>query len=329
MIYKCRNCAGNVVYSPETKKMYCPYCDSEDSQEIDTSSSGDMTICPSCGGVVPLTEHTAATQCPYCNNYIIFEERVSGEYFPKMLVPFKLGKENCKKAIRDKFCKKVFAPTDFLSEVRLNSMQGTYVPFWFYDYDVNAEYQAEATKVRKWTTGDMHYTETSYYSVRRNADIHFRDIPVDASIEMPNEVMDLLEPFDYKQNVEFDPKYLSGFYAEKYNLSAEDMEDRARKKMQDDTAKLMMNQVTGYSSVRPLKNDVNVSREEQQYGMLPVWKYLYNYKGQTYPFYVNGQSGKIVGEVPISTPKVWIYAGTLGVSLFTILSCAAVWLSWI
>lgn len=309
------------MYSPEKHKMYCPFCDSEESQEVQNSSGGDIRFCPNCGGEVPVLEHTSATRCPYCDNYLIFNERVEGQYLPKMLIPFQMGKEICKNAIREKFKKCIFAPSDFLSEVRLDSMQGTYVPFWFYDYDVNADYRGEGTRVRSWTTGNMHYTETSYYDVRRDMDVDFRNIPVDASVQMPDDVMDLMEPFGYEQLTGFKPEYLSGFYAEKYNMTADLVESRAKQKMTEDTRQMMREQCTGYSSLISKKDDITVKNARQSYGLLPVWKYIYHYKNQDYPFYVNGQTGKIVGTAPVSARKVWAYAGTLWACLTIILSC--------
>lgn len=320
MIFKCRNCGGNVVYSPERHKMYCPFCESEDSQEVQNSSSGDITICPDCGGQVPVEPHTAATQCPYCSNYLILDERVEGEYLPKMIIPFQMGKEICKNAIREKFKKNIFAPTDFLSEVRLNTMQGMYVPFWFYDYDINADYEGEGTKIRSWTSGDTRYTETSYYQVCRNMDIDFRNVPIDASVQMPDDIMDLMEPFGYNQLTDFKPEYLSGFYAEKYNMPANLVESRAKQKVNDDTRQMVNAQCAGYTSLRQIRNNVTVKHADQKYGLLPVWKYIYRYGEQDYPFYVNGQTGKIVGTAPISAKKVWAYAGTLWVCLAIILS---------
>ncbi|MBR1772112.1 MAG: hypothetical protein IJ747_08800 [Lachnospiraceae bacterium] len=321
MIFKCANCGGNVVYSPEKKKMVCPYCESEESQQIQYAGYKQITICPDCSGEVPVDEFTAATQCPYCSNYLILDERVEGAFLPKQMIPFRMGKETCKKALREKFGKQIFAPTDFLSEARLNSMEGTYVPFWFFDYDVNAIYSGEGRKVRSWTSGSTEYTETSYYDVRRNMDITYQNIPVDASIPMPDPVMDLMEPYDYQELSDFDPKYLSGFYAERFNLTAEQLKARADQKMRADTAELLKAEVSGYSGVTEKENVSCIRREEASYGLLPVWKYNYTYNGQDYPFYVNGQTGKIVGTVPLSTKKVWAYAGTLWACLAAIGVC--------
>ena len=253
MIFRCKNCGGNVVYSPERKKMFCPFCESEDSEEredgvIETSGEENGTaegtvqaagagqpvsrmaaaegaaqkkvtkVCPNCGGEIPMTVNTSATQCPYCDNYVIVDDQISGAYTPHMLIPFHMGKEVCKKLIRDKFEKCIFAPTDFLSEVRMNGIYGEYVPFWFYDYNTNCTFHGEGTKVRSWTTGNTQYTETSYYDIVRDMDIDFVKIPVDASVGMPDDVMDLMEPFDYKELQEFKPEYLSGFHSERYNI---------------------------------------------------------------------------------------------------------------
>lgn len=329
MFFKCKNCGGNVVYSPEKHEMFCPFCDSEKSEEREDGTSPEMTICPNCGGEIPVEEHTSATQCPYCDSYLIFNERVEGEYEPKMIIPFQLGKETCKKSIREKFKRNLFAPTDFLSEVRLNSMQGIYVPYWFYDYDTQCIFRGEGTKVRTWTSGNTQYTETSYYAINRDMDITFTKIPVDASEKMPDDVMDLMEPYNYSQLTEFRPEYMSGFYAEKYNMLSDAVEERARKKMNDDAMAMLRESYAGYSSVRTERQDVQITDSSAGYGLLPVWKYLYTYNGEEYPFYVNGQTGKIVGNAPVSQRKVWAYTGTLGACLtavFIMLSLLVAWL---
>jgi len=321
MFFRCKNCGGNVIYSPEKHGMYCPFCGSDNSQERQ-DAQGEMTICPNCGGEVAVGRHTSATQCPYCDSYLILDERVEGVYTPKKMIPFQLGRETCKQSIREKFRKCRFAPADFLSEVRLNSMQGIYVPYWFYDYETGCEFQGEGTKVRVWRSGNTEYRETSYYAVSRSMNISFRGIPVDASEQMPDDVMDLLAPFDYGQLTGFAAEYLSGFCGEKYNMGSEAVEGRAAALMRADAVRLLRESISGYSSVQTVHQDVSVRESRAEYGLLPVWKYIYRYKEQDYPFYVNGQTGKIVGTAPISAGKVWLYTGTLWGCLTAVLALA-------
>ena len=309
-----------MIYSPEKHGMYCPYCDSEGSDERAEGQTGELTICPTCGGEVEVGEHTAATQCPYCSSFLIFNERVEGKYAPGMMIPFQMGKEKCKQSLREKFRRCRFAPTDFLSEARLNGMQGIYVPYWFYDYKTACRFQGEGTKIRVWRSGDKEYTETSVYAIQRDMDIDFEKIPVDASIQMPDDVMELIAPFQYGQIVDFKPEFMSGFYAEKYNMDWDEVENRARALMQEDAGKLLKQSYARYNTVRTLREDISVRDSRIAYGLLPVWKYIYRYKEQDYPFYVNGQTGKIVGTAPFSGTKFLAYAGTLWACLTMVLA---------
>lgn len=324
MYFRCRNCGGNVVYSPERHGMYCPFCDSQDSGERAEGQTGMLSICPNCGGEVPVQPHTSAVQCPYCDSYLIFNERVEGVYAPKMMIPFQFGKEACKQSLRDKFKRCLFAPADFLSEARLEGMQGTYVPYWFYDYDTACFFQGEGTKIKVWRSGDKEYTETAVYAVRRDLDISFEKIPVDASEQMPDDVMDLIAPFNYNQMVGFQPQFMSGFGGEKYNMAADVVENRARARMQEDAGRLLRESYAGYNGIKTVRQDVQIRKSESSYGLLPVWKYIYRYQDQEYPFYVNGQTGKIVGTAPFSKKKFVAYVGTLWVSLTVILALVKV-----
>ena len=320
MFFRCKNCGGNVVYSPERHGMFCPFCESEHSGErAEGDRNGELTICPNCGGEVKVEAHTSATQCAYCDRYLIFNERVEGQYKPKMIIPFQLGKETCKKSIREKFKNCLFAPVDFLSEVRLNSMEGIYVPYWFFGYDVHCVFQGEGTRLQVWRSGDIEYTETSFYAINRDMNICFKDIPVDASEAMPDDVMELVAPFNYNQFEIFQPEYMSGFYSEKYNMMPNVVEGRAKKLIEEDVGKLMRESYAGYGTVRTVYQDIQARNRETTYGLLPVWKYIYHYKDKEYPFYVNGQTGKIVGTAPISTKKVWLYTGTLWACLTAVL----------
>lgn len=310
MIFQCKNCGGNVIYSPEHKGMYCPYCDSEHS-EVRRDAGGRMEICPNCGGDVPVEENTSSVQCPYCDNYIILNQRIEGEFAPDLIIPFSFSREMVKKQLRDRFSRCVFAPVDFLSEARLNKMEGEYVPFWLYDYHANCRYRGEGRRIRCWTNGEIEYTETSVYDIYREMDIPFEKIPADASVKMPDDIMNLMEPYQYDGLQPFSPEYMSGFQGEKYNMPAEMTESRAKIKMETDAMNLLRQTVSGYGSVSDRQKDVRVVDRRISYGLLPVWRYQYKYRDKDYPFYINGQTAKIVGKIPISTAKVWAYGLTL------------------
>ena len=309
MIFKCKNCGGNSVYNPDKGTMYCPHCESLDSEEKIPSTV--MTECVNCGAPLEIGDFTSASKCPHCGSYIIFEERVQGEFTPSLILPFKISKQKAVDLLHNEFRKRTFTPSGFLSSASIDKMEGTYVPFFMYDYDADVDFQGKGTKVRAWTSGDTEYTETSFYDVIRKMDIDFQKIPVDASKCMEDNVMDLMEPYDYKALENFKEKYLSGFLGEKYNFTSAELEERAKQKADKDARMLLQDSLTGYTTLTREHELINLKEKEIHYTLLPVWVYLFSYQGKEYQFHINGQSGKIIGVTPVAKQKVIGYSATV------------------
>ncbi len=309
MIFRCKNCGANSVYSPEKHAMYCPYCDSIDSEEL--AEGEGMKFCINCGGELDAGDYNSAVKCEHCGSYVIFEERTRGEYAPHLILPFKVSKQQAQDRLVKEFGKKVFLPDDFLSEARMSEMEGMYVPYYMYDFDCRYNFEGTGHVVRKWRSGNTEFTETSVFRVIRDMSVSFDRIPVDASISMSDEIMDILEPFDYGALEAFQEKYMSGFLAEKYSVSSTELEPRAKEKARKDAKVLMDKTFDRYTAVIDRHDNVNMQTTAENYSLLPVWSYSYTYKGKTYPFKINGQTGKMSGKAPISVGKVIAYASTV------------------
>ena len=314
MIFRCKNCGGNIVYSPEKRKMCCPHCDSLDSEErVDTPALVETykVSCSSCGAPVDIKEHTSATRCPNCGNYFILDERVEGQFKPHLIIPFKIGKKDAQEFLKKEFLNRPFTPAGFMSMASLEKMEGNYVPFFMYDFHSDMTYQAVGTKVRSWTSGSYRYTETSYYDVYRDMEADFSRVPVDASIAMEDGIMDLLEPYDYKQLEEHQDKYLSGFLGEKYNIGERELTPRAEAKVKSDSSEMLNATVGGYATLTNVHETINAIKKGVDYALLPVWEYIYAYQGKEYKYHVNGQTGKVLGETPVAKGKVVAYGCTV------------------
>ncbi|MCH5248514.1 MAG: hypothetical protein J1E98_01210 [Lachnospiraceae bacterium] len=320
MIFKCKNCGGNAVYEPGRKKMYCPHCEGIDAQYI--VNEGSLTQCGNCGAPIETGPYTSADRCVHCGSYIVFDERVEERYKPNMILPFKINKDMAVEALNTEFKKRTFTPATFLSEKSLNNMQGIYVPFWMYDYQAHYDFRGQGTKVRTWISGNTEYVETSYFDVIRKMDADFDKVPVDASIAMNDGEMDLMEPYTYQELEGFDPKYMSGFFGEVFNQGADELEERAKMKAKSATEELMQQSLSGYSSMKTEVKNLNLNRSGLYYALMPVWLYQYDYRGETYRFHVNGQTGKVVGKTPVSKAKVLLYGLTTMVSVSAIMYLA-------
>lgn len=314
MIFKCKNCGGNTVYAPERGKMYCPHCEGMDSEE----QIGDNSLvqCVNCGAPLQLSEYTSACRCEHCGTYLIFDERISEPFKPRLILPFHVSRKMAVEQLEREFTNRLFAPSDFMSVKSLEKMEGIYVPFWLYDYDVDYDFAGEGTRIRTWTSGDMEYTETSYYEVIRKMDADFEQVPVDASYVMADGVMDLMEPYDYQGLMDFSPKYMSGFVSERYNQQADELAARAEDKVKEASENLMQGSISGYTTMRTYHRNLTLQQKDSCYALMPVWQYVYRYKDKTYLYHVNGQTGKVVGATPVSRAKVVAY----GVSVFVMVT---------
>ncbi|MCD7726707.1 MAG: hypothetical protein LUI12_14325 [Clostridiales bacterium] len=321
MLFKCKNCGGNVVYEPGRGRMYCPHCESEDSQ--DTLRDSSITQCVNCGAPLELKEYASASRCGHCGSYLVFNERVEGVYEPHMILPFRVNKDAAIAAMNREFERRAFTPSDFMSAKSLEKMEGVYVPFWLYDYQAEYDFAGEGTKVRCWRSGDTEYVETSYYEVLRKMDVDFDKIPVDASYAMEDGIMDLMEPYRYQELIGFEPKYMSGFYGEIYNQGAQELEGRAQGKAREASEEMMQSSLREYGTVRPYRRDLKLERNQVHYALLPVWQYEYQYKGRSYQYHVNGQTGKVIGVTPVSREKV-VFCGVLLFALITAVCALAV-----
>lgn len=337
--YKCPNCGGAVEYDASGERMKCPYCDTvfdvealkeaqeelgedeikwnEEGQEW-TESHMRVYVCQSCGGEVIADDVTAASSCPYCGNPVIMKGNLSGELKPDFIIPFKLDKKAAVEKFKEHLMGKRLLPKVFRSENKIEEIKGIYVPFWTYDTGADASVSYKAEKVRYWSDHDYDYTERSYYSVYREGEIAFENIPVDASQKMNDDLMDSIEPFDFSQAVPFTSAYLSGFFADKYDVSKEDCSQRANVRIKNTTENTFLSTVQGYSSVTPEQSRIRLSGGSIKYALLPVWLMNVTWKGEKYTFAMNGQTGKFVGNLPLdkaSYAKWFVLLGAAGAAV--------------
>lgn len=315
MIYRCKNCGGNVLYDPASKQMKCPSCDSIESQEIVPSQ--EPMACPNCNSPIEYRNFGSAARCGACGTWVLNDVMVSPPHKINVSIPFKITKYQAEDKLKNEFGQKLFLPADFLSAKTLEQLKGLYIPFWMYDYDTTVDYTGVGTRTRHWTSGDYRYTETSFFNIRRSMDIMYRGIPADASIAMPDETMDLVEPYNYNDLVEHDNKYLSGFEAEACNMPAAEIEDRAIAKANEDSRGWIRSDLTQYDSLTMEHYNYNNRPVGERSALLPIWNYEYRYNGKNYTFYVNGQTGKCVGTSPISKKRAFALSGILFAALST------------
>ena len=347
MDHKCPNCAAVLKFNPHGQNWVCEYCKSkftkqevddyekirgveeltEDTEEVEEETNWEgasIYTCPNCGAEIVADETTSATFCVYCKNTAILKNKLVGKFNPSQIIPFHKTKEDAILAFKNLKKGRPLMPNFFNDSKNIEEIKGIYIPFWLYDYTISGDIVANANRVTTWRSGDYQYTRTDTYLVTRAGSMSFKRIPVDGSTHFNNDIMNSIEPFDYRGLSKFSHSYLSGFLAEKYNVDASEASKDASNRAKESTTDTLKSDIHGYTSVMVTNQNLNINNVNSNYVLLPVWLLNIKYKGKIRAFAMNGQTGKIIGDIPIDIKKAILY--WIGIFLLTIIVIYIGWM---
>ncbi len=342
--YKCPSCGAGIEFNAEKQLFKCEYCLSEYTEEqiaaqtkdIDDANSEKPTndtdneefcnellsySCKNCGAEVFADKNTVAEFCYYCHNPVVCDGRLGGELKPQLIVPFAYDKAAAEKRFLQFAKKKWFVPRDFFAEKQVEKIQGIYYPFWLADVDVTASSHADAQNVRTWKVGKNLYTETSYYKLFRSGDIHFEDVTTGAFDSESKAMLEGILPYPSEALKEFSMAYLSGYIAKKRTAENTGVSGEVKSRITEYSASLLKETMTGYNSVWQQGTNVKMNKVIWDYALLPLWILTYNKGGRIYTYAMNGHTGKVYGELPISGKKLFLLflLITLGITLIGVI----------
>ena len=339
--YQCPNCLAGLRFDGASGQLACDSCDNKFdvslveqlfADKAETAASAgvepqwDISLtntfseeeaanmrgysCPSCAAEIICEQTTAATSCPYCGNPTVVPGQFSAQLKPDFVVPFKLEKKAAIEALKKYYKGKKFLPKSFSDANHIEEIKGIYAPFWLYDGETDAYMRFHATRSHTHTSGNYRITETDHYRVTRQGNVAFQKVPVDASSKMPDAHMDSVEPFDYNELKPFSMAYLPGFLADKYDEDAEFCSKRANQRIINSTEEVIRSTITGYNTVTREYSNINLKKGDVRYALMPVWLLSTKWKDKNYLFAMNGQTGKLIGDLPVDIGKFlgWFFA---------------------
>ncbi len=346
--YKCPNCDGGLEFDAAKQKFVCEYCLSEFTMEelkahfneeelsaqaeadakqerehehVHDGDDGDMLMynCPSCGAEIVTDATTAASFCYYCHNPVVLSGRLAGEFRPDLVVPFTIEREEAEKRLIDWISTKKLAPSDFCCKENIEKMSGVYFPFFIVSQKINGHLNAEAHNVRTWISGDTEHTERTIYRVLREGGIVLKNITKNALNKEEKILVDNVLPFDINRAKPFSMAYLSGFFAEKRNLELDSFKEEIKAETMRYTEDLLRDTLGNYDELHAVHVETHVKAKKNQYALMPVWVLTYKGKDKIYYYAMNGQTGRICGDVPISMKKLLIRFICVAAPVFAVL----------
>ncbi len=330
-MYECPNCNGNLKFEISSQQLFCAHCESRFDpysvqKELDTLDEDCFEVnvfrCPQCGGEMISGDTDVTSFCSYCGSANILTGRISKERRPRFIIPFQKTKEDCKKAYARKLGKAFFVPKELKDPNFIDSFRGIYMPYWSYLVIQKGEVSLAGEKSKR--RGDYVYTD--YYALEAELDAEYEGYSCDASSGFYDNISEALAPYDIRDRKEFTPAFLSGFYADMADVDPE---------LYREDAEGLANSVTyGMVSQEPvfkkhgikkpkagqMSRKLNTHCDSVARSMFPVWFMSYRNGDRIAYAAVNGQTGKVVADLPVDRKKFFACSLLLAVPLFILLN---------
>lgn len=333
--FPCDRCGADYRFDPKENMLVCDHCGN--SQQIsggpwanaklseldfDAAVAENLPLteieetrvlkCPNCAAQVEFDPNTHAAECPFCATPVVTDTGTNRHIKPRGVLPFVLDERSAHGAMTDWLGRLWFAPGGLKDYARKGrKMQGIYVPYWTFDANTRSRYQGERgtvyyttkTVVRDGKRMQQRVAKVRWTRASGRVARFFDDVLILASTSLPKRFTDALQPWGLAALAPYQPQYLAGFRAEAYSVPLQDGYDEAREHM----ARVINRDVRfdiGGDQQRVHNIATDVSDVTFKHILLPVWLAAYKYRGQTYRFVVNGQTGRVQGERPWSAIKI-------------------------
>jgi LSD1 subclass zinc finger protein len=333
----CKGCGAKLTYSPGTQTLSCEYCGAQNEIEVKDEEIRELDLeayindisqsaptievlnvkCDSCGAQTSFDKNVVSHFCTFCGSPIVVKDATTNNVFkPKGILPFRVDKGNALQAYSQWLGKIWWAPFGFKKKIQANEkLTGVYIPYWTYDANTDTSYSGERgddyvvmesyTTVEngKTVTRQRPVTHTRWSYVTGRVTNFFDDVLVIGSQSLPLAKTQELEPWDLENMVPFDEAYISGFRTECYQVGLKEGFGIARQRMEHTIEELIRRDIGG-DHQRISNADTRYSDLTFKHILLPIWISAYRYKNKSYRYLVNGRTGEVQGEYPVSVVKI-------------------------
>lgn len=331
--YPCAQCGAQLVFTPGTTHMKCPYCGYEEDvpasleqiEELDfhqylaqhlppSALEPDRVLhCNQCGAQFSWPENRESGSCPFCGSNVVVPADPESRIEPRSVLPFAVDLKAARERFKAWIGSRFWAPNNLKALALVeNGLNGCYIPYWTYDTFATTAY----TGMR-----GEHYYETEYYTDsdgnRQSREVRhtrwypasgvvfndFDDVLVLASEHLPPRYAQAMSSWNLNNLAPYDSKFLSGFVAMRYDVDLEEGFEVA-KRIMDPTICSAIRFDIGGDEQQITSYQTQYDRLTFKHVLLPIWSGAYRYGGKSWAYLVNGQTGEVRGEAPVSPWKV-------------------------
>jgi len=340
--YRCPGCAANLLFEPRDGSLTCPYCGRkeaipESAEEVQERSyeeylhpqAGQMKVlaetalevqCSSCGATVSFMPPEVAGECSFCGTKIVAQPKSADPLVaPEALLPFGVSSAQSTESVKGWLSSRWFAPNALKKFAYQESIDGVYLPFWTYDTHTTSHYTGERGEYYYETetyterdaqgntvTRTRQVRRTMWYSTEGTVSRWMDDVLVPATGSVSRTRLNSLEPWDLEALKPYEPAFLSGFKAQRYQVDLPAAFEEA-KRMIAPTIEQDVREDIGGDEQRISQIATSYSAITFKHILLPVYIGAYRFNEKVYQIMVNARTGEVQGDRPYSFWKIFFF----------------------
>ncbi|HEY2761425.1 MAG TPA: zinc ribbon domain-containing protein [Pirellulales bacterium] len=285
--------------------------------------------CKNCGATINVPINQRSVTCPFCDsNYVVDApaDAAVRRQTPEFVIGFALtpqqALEKFRQWLRDGG---VFRPGDlYLAKIE-DKLRGMYVPFWSFSMLAQSRWSARVGE--HWYREETYTTwedgkpvtrtrtviETEWWGLSGQHHNYYSGYLVSGSKGLPQAYAEKIKPYRLESLKRYAPYYLAGWSSEEYSVEC----DEALIMCQQEFQRWEVRNVEGFlpgDTHSDVAVDCQFSAINSDLILLPVYLLSYRYGEKLYRFLLNGQTGKVTGDKPLSSLRIGL-AATIGVAV--------------
>jgi hypothetical protein len=338
--FHCPACGADAHWNPEKKALVCPYCGTVSPMEISPTGEvkeNDLAAamralpanqrgwkaekkavkCQSCQAITVFDPTRVAQRCEFCGSaQIVPYEEIKAPISPEGLLPFTISESTVRDSLRQWYGNRWFAPNRLKRAAMTDTVRGVYLPYWTFDAQVHADWQAESgyyyyeTETYRDANGNTQTRQVQkirWQSSSGQLDHFFDDELVPATRGADPDLLPQIEPFPTKELKSYSASFVAGWPVEQYQIDLIAAAQAARSRMESETRSICSSKVPG-DTHRNLRVQADFSAQTFKHLLLPVWLVSFDYGARSFQVLVNGVTGQIAGKYPKSAWKIFFFA---------------------
>ena len=326
----CGHCGAPV----ESLDKFCACCGAQQAAAAEVHQPADQQRhfrCKNCGAEVAVDPDQRSYTCAFCDStYVVeFTPQESDRQPPEFVIAFAVTPEKAHEKFRHWMKENSwFRPGDLKSARVEDKLKGVYLPFWSFSMLALSDWSASIGeywwKTETYTTTDKdgktvtrtrRVRRTEWWNLSGKHHRYYSGYLVSGSRGLAQQDAGRIKPFHLPALKRYEPYYLAGWLSEEYSVERQEalrtsQEEFSRRQQQNVAAHLPGDT---HSDLRVSTRFANVNSDLI---LLPVYLLSYRYGEKLYRFMINGQTGKLAGDKPLS---VWRILLAVGAGLATVL----------